>query len=101
MIHVIASIRTRDGCRDEYLALFRENVPNVLAEEGCIQYVPCVDVDTGWPAQALDPQRVTVVEKWATMDALKAHGKAPHMADFRKRVGHMVESVALQVVESA
>lgn len=101
MIHVTASIRTKEGCRDEYLARFKENLPNVQAEKGCIQYVPCVDADTGWEVQALDPRRVTVVEAWASMEALQAHSRAPHMAAFRKKAGHLVESVTLQVVESA
>ena len=101
MVHVIASIHTKPGCLEEYVGLFKGNVPNVLAEEGCIQYAPCVDADTGWPAQSLDPQRMTVVERWDSMDALQAHSRAPHMRDFRKRAGHLVESVSLQVVEDA
>ena len=100
MIHVIASIRTKEGCREEYLARFKENVPNVEAEEGCIDYLPCVDADAGWKAQALDPQRGTVVEKWSSMAALQSHARAPHMAAFRKQAGHLVESVTLQVVEA-
>ena len=100
MIHVVASIRAREGRLEEYLTLFKENVPNVLAEEGCIEYLPCVDATTGWKLQNLDPGRMTVIEKWASMDALQAHARAPHMADFRKRAGHLVESVTLQVVAS-
>ncbi len=101
MINVIASIRIRKGCRDEYLALFKENLPNVRAEEGCIEYVPCVDADTGWKSQAMDPLRVTVVEKWESMEALQAHSRAPHMAALRDKAGHLVESVTLRVVEPA
>ena len=101
MVHVIASIRVKPGCLQEYVSLFKENVSNVLAEQGCVQYTPCVDADTGWPAQALDPRRLTVVERWESMDALRAHSRAPHMVAFRKSVGHLVESVALQVVKQA
>ncbi len=101
MIHVIASIRVKEGSLEEYVALFKENVPNVLEEDGCVQYVPCVDADTGWKAQDLDGQRMMVIEKWETMDALQAHSRAPHMAAFRKKAGHLVESVSLQVVTDA
>lgn len=101
MVHVIASIRVKQGCLDEYVALFKANVPNVLAEDGCVQYEPCVDAPTGWEAQSLDPRRMTVVEQWASMDALQAHARAPHMAAFRKKAGHLVEGASLQVVEAA
>ena len=101
MIHVIASIRVKEGALDEYVALFKENVPNVLAEDGCVQYSPCVDADTGWKTQALDPQRMMVVEQWKSMEALQAHARAPHMVAFRKKAGHLVEGMTLQVVEDA
>ncbi len=86
---------------DEYITRFKENVPNVLAEPGCIEYSPCVDSDTGWKTQSLDPQRITVVEKWESMEALQADARAPHMVAFRKLAGHLVEGVTLQVVETA
>ena len=101
MVHVIASIRVKDGCLAEYASLFKENVPNVLAENGCIQYSPCVDADTGWEVQDLDKRRLTVVERWETMDALRAHSRAPHMVAFRARASHLVEGITLQVVRDA
>ena len=101
MVHVIASVRVRQGALDEYIARFKQNVPNVLAEPGCIEYSPCVDSDTGWSSQSLDPQRMTVVEKWDSMEALQAHSRASHMVSFRKAAGHLVEGVTLQVVENA
>lgn len=101
MVHVIASIRVKEGALREYLALFKENVPNVLAEEGCAQYTPCIDAPTGWKTQDLDSHRMTVVEQWESMDALQAHARAPHMAAFRKKAGHLVEGMSLQVVEDA
>ena len=101
MIHVTASLRVKDGCRDEYLAHFKENLPNVWAEDGCIEYVPCLDAETGWKVQSLDSNRVTVVEKWASMEALQAHARAPHMNEFRRKASHLVESTTLQVVEAA
>ena len=100
-IHVIASIRVKEGSLAEYVSLFKENVPNVLAEDGCVQYAPCVDASTGWKTQAVDPQRMMVVEKWETMDALQAHARAPHMIAFREKAGHLVEGVTVQVVEDA
>ena len=101
MVHVIASIRVKQGALEEYLALFKQNVENVLAEEGCVEYCPCLDADTGWKTQALDAHRLTVVEKWESMDALQAHARAPHMAAFRNKAGHLVQGITLQVVADA
>lgn len=98
MVRVIASIRVKQGALEEYVALFKENVPNVLAEDGCVEYSPCVDADTGWKTQALDACRMTVVEKWESMNALQAHARASHMAAFREKAGHLVEGITLQVV---
>lgn len=101
MVRVVASIRVKKGSLSEYVALFRENVPNVLAEDGCLEYAPCTDAPTGWPTQVLDDQCMTVVEKWESMEALQAHSQAPHMLAFRKRAGHLVEGVELQVLRDA
>ena len=69
------------GLRAQVLEAFHANMPAVHAEKGCIEYGPTVDAD-GAPAiqTALGPDTFVVVEKWATMDDLKAHGAAPHMA---------------------
>ncbi len=101
MIHVIASIRVREGCLGEYLDCFRDNLPNVRAEYGCVRYEPCLDADTGWKKQELEPQCVTVVETWETMEALQAHSRAAHMVTFRERTAHLVETVSLRVVRPA
>ena len=51
MIYVIATIEVKPGKRDAFLAEFHRNVPNVLAEKGCIEYGPTVDVKTEIKAQ--------------------------------------------------
>ena len=101
MIDVIASIRLKPGRRDEFLAFFSANVPNVLAEDGCHQYYPAVDVETGLSAQVHDADGVTVVEKWRDVAALQAHLKAPHMAAYREQVKDMVLGTSLKVVQQA
>ncbi len=101
VIDVIASIRLHSGRREEFLAAFHANVPNVLAEDGCHGYYPAVDVDTGLSAQEQDGNRVTVVEKWRDVAALQAHLKTPHMAAYREQVKDMVEGVSLRVVQQA
>ena len=79
MIHVIASIGVKPGKRAEFIEIFKANV---LAEAGCIEYIPAVDADSGIEAQWKDETIVTVIEKWETLDVLHAHLAAPHMEKF-------------------
>jgi quinol monooxygenase YgiN len=102
MIHVIATIELAAGRRNDFLAEFRKLVPLVRAERGCIDYGPAVDVPTGLPAQVpLRPDVVTVVERWDSLDDLRAHLQAPHMLEYRQRVKDLVAGVRLQILEPA
>jgi quinol monooxygenase YgiN len=101
MISVIASIRVKAGKRSEFLQLFKANVLKVRAEKGCIEYFPAVDVDSGLPPQVLDEHRVTIIEKWESLDALRAHLTAPHMLAYKEKVKDLVEDVALKVLQEA
>lgn len=99
MIHVIASIKVKAGRLDEFLDIFRANVPRVRAEAGCIAYTPAVDVDAGLPPQDLDARRVVVLEQWDSVAALHAHLKTPHMLAYREKTAAMVESLSIQVLQ--
>jgi quinol monooxygenase YgiN len=101
MIHVIASIGVKPGKRAEFIEIFKANVPAVLAENGCIEYIPAVDADSGIEAQWLDETVVTVIEKWETLDALHTHLAAPHMEKFREDTASLVEDLSLTVLEDA
>jgi len=94
MIHVIASIGVKQGKREKFIEIFKANVPAVLAEDGCIEYLPAVDADSGIEAQWRDESVVTVIEKWETLDALKAHLAAPHMQTFHEQTDALVEDVS-------
>lgn len=99
---MIATVVLVPGKRAEFLAAFRANVPNVLAEDGCQEYGPAVDLPTPLAAQVpLRPDVVTVVEKWRDLAALQAHLVAPHMLTYREKVKGLVTSVQLQVLEPA
>ena len=73
MINVIATITVQPGTRDEFLRIFNENVPAVLAEDGCIEYFPAIDADSGLEIQEKDDNSVVVIEKWESIEALHAH----------------------------
>src|SRR6478672_8863134 len=102
MIHVIASIQTAAGRRDDVLKAFHALRPEVLAEAGCIEYGTAVDLDgvvDGQPAARAD--LVTVVEKWEHPAALRAHLAAPHMVAFREKVKDIVTGVEIRVLAPA
>jgi quinol monooxygenase YgiN len=102
MVYVLASIRVKPGQRAAFLEIFLANVPNVLAEQGCLRYAPTVDVDSGIGAQEGPRENVvTIVEQWENLDRLHAHLDAPHMAAYREKVKDLVEGVTLHVTEPA
>jgi quinol monooxygenase YgiN len=102
MVHVIATIQVAPGRREAFLAEFRRVVPLVRAEAGCLEYGPAVDASAGLPGQVPPrPDVVTVVEKWESLDALRAHLGAPHMLEYRGRVKDLVAGVQLQVLQPA
>jgi quinol monooxygenase YgiN len=99
MIHVLAFITAKPGMRDSVLEEFRANMPAVHAEEGCIEYVPVIDVPAFGPSQSeLGPDTFVVVEKWASPEALKAHAAAPHMKAYAAKTADMVETRAIHVL---
>jgi len=99
MIHVIATIKVKSGMRETYLGILKANVPNVLAEKGCIAYVPTVDVESGIPVQVdLRADVVTLVETWESLADLQAHLKTPHMLDYREKVKDIVKNISLHVL---
>ena len=102
MIHVIATIDLAPGTRDSFLEEFRKLIADVRAEAGCIEYGPTVDADTGIPAQfRIGDDRVTIMEKWDSVAALKAHSVAPHMLAYRLRVKEFVRGMELRVLAPA
>ncbi len=102
MIHVLAIITAKPGLRATILEAFHANMPAVHAEKGCIEYGPAVDADGAPPIQtAYGPDTFVVIEKWATMDDLKAHGAAPHMAAYGAKTREMVASRVIHILASA
>lgn len=102
MIFVIAEIELAEGKQAEFLEAFHQLVPLVLEEEGCIEYGPAIDEETDIPVQVINgSQIVTVMEKWESVDALKAHLSAPHMLTYREQVADLVKGTVLKVLKPA
>ena len=99
MIHVLAVVTAKPGMRDSILQAFRANVPNVRAEQGCIEYGAALDVEPALKFQtAFGPDAFVVVEKWENLDALKAHAAAPHMAAYAAKTKDMIASRAIHIL---
>ena len=99
MIHVVAVITAKPGKREEILGHFRANVPAVRAEKGCIEYGAAIDADPALPIQTKwGPDTFLVIEKWESMDALKAHAAAPHMAAYAGKVKELLASRVIHIL---
>jgi quinol monooxygenase YgiN len=101
-VHVVAVITAKPGKRPALLEAFQANVPNVHAEDGCIEYVATVDADGAGGIQTrFGDDTFVVVEKWASMDALKAHAAAPHMAAYAAKAKDLIASRVIHVLSPA
>ncbi len=102
IVHVLAIIAAKSGKRDEILTAFRANVPTVQAEDGCIEYGATIDTEgVGALQTPFGDDTFVVVEKWASLDALKAHAAAPHMAAYGASVKDMIASRVIHVLSPA
>ena len=99
---MLAMITAKPGLRDTVLEAFHANVPAVRAEDGCIEYGAAVDVDVLGRFQAmLGPDSFVVIEKWASAEALKAHGASPHMVAYAAKTKELLAGRAIHVLTAA
>ncbi len=102
MVHVLAVITAKPGMREQILAAFRANVPTVKEEEGCIEYGAAIDTEGAGALQtAFGEDTFVVVEKWASLHALKAHAAAPHMAAYAAKTKEMIAERTIHVLSPA
>ena len=67
MIHVLASVKVKPGKRDILIEYLKSNIPNVIKENGCIEYNSTIDVDYHMDNQKFDKNMVTIIEKWENL----------------------------------
>ena len=100
MIHVLALITAKPGMRDHILKAFRANMPAVHAEQGCIEYGPATDAEGG-PGAKYGSDTFVVIEKWESLDALKAHAASPHMAAYGAKTRDLLANREIHVLSPA
>lgn len=99
MIHVIAVITAKPGKRSDILEAFRANVAAVAEEKGCIEYGAAVDAENALAVQTKwGPDTFLVIEKWDSMEALKAHAAAPHMAAYAAKTRELIASRVIHIL---
>jgi quinol monooxygenase YgiN len=100
MLHVIAIITSKPGQRAAVLAAHLDNVAQVRAEVGCIEYGPTVDIE-GAPSVVtlLGPDTFVGLEKWESREALFAHAASDHYKAYLSRVKDMVVSRVIHVLD--
>lgn len=100
MIQVLAVITAHPGRREEILQAARANRAAVLAEAGCIEYGAVIDAQNASSAFAtFGADTFVVVEKWESMEALKAHAVAPHMLAYGAKVKEMTAKRQIYVMD--
>ena len=91
---VTGSVHARPETREELLRLALEHVHRSRAESGCLAH----DVHV----HAEDPMRLVFLERWADLEALRAHFAVPASTSFVEAVTALAsEPPVLEVLEAA
>jgi quinol monooxygenase YgiN len=75
-------------------------MPAVHAEQGCIEYGPAADAEGGAGAK-YGPDTFVVIEKWESLDHLKAHAASPHMAAYGAKTRDLLANREIHVLSPA
>jgi len=102
MIHIVAIITAKSGMREAILKEFHANMPAVHAEKGCIEYGPTIDAEgIGSFQTKFGPDTFVVIEKWESLDHLKAHAASPHMAAYGAKTRDLLANREIHVLSPA
>jgi quinol monooxygenase YgiN len=84
----------------DYVSKTLSIVPTVRAENGCQMYTLLKDAQTDWEKPMRFGERTLwMIEKWDSIEALKAHINAPHMKAFGPTVRPMRSSGTFHVLQ--
>lgn len=81
MILILGSVRVLAAQFEEALALSQQHVLRSREEPGCLEH--------GVSVSAESPTELVFVERWASMEALKAHFKVPASREFSAAIANL------------
>ena len=84
----------------DYIAQTKTILDTVRREDGCIEYRLLGDCETDWEKpQRFGERTLWMLEKWESIEALKAHLATPHMKAFGPKVRPMRSASTFHVLE--
>ncbi len=93
MIYVVAELRLKPGMADKAVAAARKVVAGTVKEDGCIFYDMHRSIH--------DPDKLVVVERWASREALDAHMHTPHLKAWRAAGAEFVLDRKIEIITPA
>lgn len=81
MLLIAGTIRVQAEDQDAAAAAMAVMMAETVKEAGCVSYDFSVNV--------ADPTLFHIFEEWESEDHLKSHFEAPHMIEFRAKVGEI------------
>lgn len=92
VLDVVATIAVKPGRADAVVEIVAEFIDVVRAEDGCLRY----DLFR----VRRDPDTVVMVERWASKEALRAHGAADHFVAMSARLAdELATAPSVRVLE--
>ena len=95
-VHVLAILTAKPSRRDDLVAAFNDIIEEVHSEDGCMRYELATDAPAS--GDRFGDDTVVVVEQWASMEALKAHGASAHMGRFRKASAELLTDTKVHIL---
>ena len=87
---VVATITPKEGLLDEVVEIYKETIPLVHQEPGCELY-----------ALHRGKDRLVMIERWESREALAVHGKAPALAAAHAKTdGKLAGPADVQITEA-
>lgn len=97
MIYSIVTMIIKEGMMSEFIEECKKIRPIVKSENGCYMYDYTREIELNLERhEKININRITLFEKWDSMESLNIHSNTPHMISFVNKVSSMRESVIIR-----
>lgn len=83
MIKIVARMKVKEGCVDQFKEMAKELIAKSREEEGNIFYTLNESIQT--------PNMLTFIECWKDQDAVKIHSTSEHFTGYLPKLGQLCE----------